>query len=67
MAAEADRLTLDGSPFASEVGLARAFRGIEAAPFDPRWSVAGRFTPYGADRTLRSRTPWARAGARARW
>jgi uncharacterized protein (DUF1684 family) len=30
-----------------------AFRGIEATPYDPRWSVPGRFTPYGEDRTVR--------------
>ncbi|MYR40683.1 DUF1684 domain-containing protein, partial [Streptomyces sp. SID5910] len=26
----------------------RAFRGIAATPYDPRWSVPGRFTPYGS-------------------
>jgi uncharacterized protein (DUF1684 family) len=31
----------------------RAFRGIETTPYDPRWSVPGRFTPYGEDRTVR--------------
>ncbi|MGX1913366.1 DUF1684 domain-containing protein [Streptomyces phaeochromogenes] len=31
----------------------QAFRGIEATPYDPRWSVPGRFTPYGEDRTVR--------------
>jgi len=31
----------------------RAFKGIDATPYDPRWSVPGRFTPYGADRTVR--------------
>ncbi|MGP4045712.1 DUF1684 domain-containing protein [Streptomyces sp. 2A115] len=31
----------------------RAFRGIEATSYDPRWSVPGRFTPYGEDRTVR--------------
>ncbi|MFI2762979.1 DUF1684 domain-containing protein [Streptomyces echinatus] len=31
----------------------RAFRGIEAAPYDPRWSVPGRFTPYDGTRTVR--------------
>ncbi|MEU4656573.1 DUF1684 domain-containing protein [Streptomyces sp. NPDC023723] len=25
----------------------RAFRGIEATPYDPRWSVPGRFVAYG--------------------
>ncbi|MER5752067.1 DUF1684 domain-containing protein [Streptomyces sp. NPDC002088] len=29
------------------------FQGIEATPYDPRWSVPGRFTPYGEDRTVR--------------
>ncbi|MFD6418255.1 DUF1684 domain-containing protein [Streptomyces sp. NPDC060194] len=24
----------------------QAFRGIETTPYDPRWSVPGRFTPY---------------------
>ncbi|GCB50620.1 hypothetical protein SNL152K_7965 [Streptomyces sp. NL15-2K] len=31
----------------------RAFRGIEATPYAARWSVPGRFTPYGEDRTVR--------------
>ncbi|MEV0642186.1 DUF1684 domain-containing protein [Streptomyces sp. NPDC050619] len=31
----------------------RAFSGIEATPYDPRWSVPGRFTAYGEDRTVR--------------
>ncbi len=31
----------------------RAFRGIEAGPYDPRWSVPGRFTPYDGTRTIR--------------
>jgi uncharacterized protein (DUF1684 family) len=31
----------------------REFRGIEATPYHPRWSVPGRFTPYGEDRTVR--------------
>lgn len=30
----------------------RAFRGIEATPYDPRWAVPGRFTPYAARRTV---------------
>ena len=30
-----------------------AFRGIEATPYEPRWSVPGRFTPYAEDRTVR--------------
>jgi uncharacterized protein (DUF1684 family) len=29
------------------------FRGIEATPYDPRWSVPGLFTPYDQDRTVR--------------
>jgi uncharacterized protein (DUF1684 family) len=29
-----------------------AFQGIEATPYDPRWSVPGHFTPYGEDRTV---------------
>jgi hypothetical protein len=31
----------------------RTFRGIEATPYDPRWSVPGRFVPYGEGRTVR--------------
>ncbi|WP_330456934.1 DUF1684 domain-containing protein [Streptomyces sp. NBC_00820] len=31
----------------------RAFRGITATPYDPRWSVPGRFTPYDTPRTVR--------------
>ncbi|MYW14907.1 DUF1684 domain-containing protein [Streptomyces sp. SID2955] len=31
----------------------RAFRGIEADPYDPRWSVPGRFAPYDGTRTVR--------------
>ncbi|MEU6668947.1 DUF1684 domain-containing protein [Streptomyces sp. NPDC046727] len=31
----------------------RAFKGIDADPYDPRWSVPGRFTPYEATRTVR--------------
>ncbi|MGI5442391.1 DUF1684 domain-containing protein [Streptomyces shenzhenensis] len=31
----------------------RAFRGIDATPYDPRWSVPGRYTPYEAARTVR--------------
>ncbi|WP_369270099.1 DUF1684 domain-containing protein [Streptomyces sp. R11] len=31
----------------------RVFRGIEATPYDPRWSAPGHFTPYGEDRTVR--------------
>ncbi|MCD7441791.1 DUF1684 domain-containing protein [Streptomyces lincolnensis] len=34
-------------------GARREFRGIEATPYDPRWSVPGRFTPYDEDRTVR--------------
>ncbi|MET9110972.1 DUF1684 domain-containing protein [Streptomyces zhihengii] len=31
----------------------RAFRGIEATPYDPRWAVRGRFRPYGEQRSVR--------------
>ncbi|MFJ4526448.1 DUF1684 domain-containing protein [Streptomyces sp. NPDC088810] len=31
----------------------QAFRGIAAEPYDPRWSVPGRFTPYDGTRTIR--------------
>ncbi|MFJ6986938.1 MULTISPECIES: DUF1684 domain-containing protein [unclassified Streptomyces] len=31
----------------------RRFRGITATPYDPRWSVPGRFTPYAEVRTVR--------------
>ena len=31
----------------------RAFRGVEVTPYQPRWSVPGRFTPYDARRTVR--------------
>ncbi len=31
----------------------RSFKGIDATPYDPRWSVEGHFTPYGEDRTVR--------------
>ncbi|MGI5453584.1 DUF1684 domain-containing protein [Streptomyces sp. CA-249302] len=31
----------------------RVFGGIDATPYDPRWSVPGRFTSYGEDRTVR--------------
>ncbi|MEU2335744.1 DUF1684 domain-containing protein [Streptomyces sp. NPDC013172] len=31
----------------------RAFRGIDATPYDPRWSVPGRFTPYDDRRSVR--------------
>ncbi|MCK1820319.1 DUF1684 domain-containing protein [Streptomyces sp. XM83C] len=31
----------------------RRFRGIDATPYDARWSVPGRFTPYGDERTVR--------------
>ncbi|GAA2310216.1 DUF1684 domain-containing protein [Streptomyces kunmingensis] len=30
-----------------------AFRGIDAGPYDPRWSVEGRFAPYGTAREIR--------------
>jgi uncharacterized protein (DUF1684 family) len=31
----------------------RAFRGIEATPYDSRWALPGRFHPYGEHRTVR--------------
>ncbi|GHE71316.1 hypothetical protein GCM10018785_44600 [Streptomyces longispororuber] len=31
----------------------RAFTGIDATPYDPRFAVEGRFTPYAEDRTVR--------------
>ncbi|MET8945869.1 DUF1684 domain-containing protein [Streptomyces sp. NPDC004542] len=31
----------------------RNFRGVEATPYDPRWSVPGRFTAYDGTRTVR--------------
>ncbi|MFI1003605.1 DUF1684 domain-containing protein [Streptomyces galbus] len=34
-------------------GARRAFRGIAATPYEARWAVPGRFTPYGEDRTVR--------------
>ncbi|WP_338694929.1 DUF1684 domain-containing protein [Streptomyces sp. Q6] len=30
-----------------------AFAGIDATPYDPRWSVEGRFTPYDTGREIR--------------
>ncbi|MGW6909988.1 hypothetical protein [Streptomyces sp. NPDC054940] len=33
--------------FAPVVDVRRAFRGIEAMPYGPRWSVPWRCTPYG--------------------
>ncbi|CAM5228339.1 DUF1684 domain-containing protein [Streptomyces aurantiogriseus] len=39
--------------FDPEAEARRRFRGIEATPYDPRWSVPGRFTPYDEDRTVR--------------
>lgn len=30
-----------------------AFRGVEVTPYQSRWSVPGRFTPYDARRTVR--------------
>ncbi|MFE0805160.1 DUF1684 domain-containing protein [Streptomyces sp. NPDC058812] len=36
--------------FDPAAGARRAFRGIAATPYDPRWSVPGRFTPYGTGR-----------------
>ena len=39
--------------FDPQSGPRRAFRGIEATPYDPRWEVEGRFTPYEESRTVR--------------
>ncbi|MFF7972966.1 DUF1684 domain-containing protein [Streptomyces sp. NPDC007905] len=39
--------------FDPEAETRRAFRGIEATPYDPSWSVPGRFTPYEDTRTVR--------------
>ncbi|WP_416477528.1 DUF1684 domain-containing protein [Streptomyces sp. LKA04] len=36
--------------FDPNAGPRRAFRGIAATPYDPRWSVPGRFTPYATGR-----------------
>ncbi|MGW3861916.1 DUF1684 domain-containing protein [Streptomyces sp. NPDC005047] len=36
--------------FDPAAGPRRAFRGIAATPYDPRWSVPGRFTPYETGR-----------------
>ncbi|MET9117709.1 DUF1684 domain-containing protein [Streptomyces longwoodensis] len=36
-----------------DAGARRAFRGIAATPYEERWAVPGRFTPYGEDRTVR--------------
>ncbi|MER6997322.1 DUF1684 domain-containing protein [Streptomyces sp. NPDC000410] len=33
----------------------RAFRGIEATPYDPHWALPGRFRPYAEHRTVRVR------------
>ncbi|MFF1921061.1 DUF1684 domain-containing protein [Streptomyces sp. NPDC058221] len=31
----------------------KAFRAIEATPYDPRWTLPGTFRPYGTSRTVR--------------
>ncbi|MFD7426689.1 DUF1684 domain-containing protein [Streptomyces sp. NPDC059818] len=31
----------------------RAFRAIEATPYDPRWALSGTFRPYDTSRTVR--------------
>ncbi|GGJ02566.1 DUF1684 domain-containing protein [Streptomyces brasiliensis] len=36
-----------------QAGARRAFRGIDATPYAPNWSVPGRFTPYDGTRTVR--------------
>ncbi|MFC9649140.1 MULTISPECIES: DUF1684 domain-containing protein [unclassified Streptomyces] len=39
--------------FDPESAARRAFRGIEATPYDPDWTLPGRFRPYGTSRTVR--------------
>ncbi len=38
--------------FDPDAAARRAFKGIDATPYDARWAVPGRFTPYGEDRTV---------------
>ncbi|MFE0173896.1 DUF1684 domain-containing protein [Streptomyces sp. NPDC059002] len=38
--------------FDPDAAARRAFKGIEATPYDARWAVPGRFTSYGEDRTV---------------
>ncbi|MER7624738.1 DUF1684 domain-containing protein [Streptomyces sp. NPDC126503] len=39
--------------FDPESAARRAFRGIEATPYDERWVVPGVFRPYGEERSVR--------------
>ncbi|WP_425608657.1 DUF1684 domain-containing protein [Streptomyces albipurpureus] len=39
--------------FDPEAPARRSFQGIEATPYDPRWSVPGRFRGYPATRSVR--------------
>jgi uncharacterized protein (DUF1684 family) len=39
--------------FDPESSARRAFVGLRVTPYDPRWAVPGRFTPYGTGRTVR--------------
>ncbi|MEV0242506.1 DUF1684 domain-containing protein [Streptomyces sp. NPDC050674] len=39
--------------FDPESSARRAFHGLAVTPYDPRWAVPGRFTPYDTGRTVR--------------
>ncbi|MFE3827573.1 DUF1684 domain-containing protein [Streptomyces sp. NPDC059092] len=39
--------------FDPESAARRAFRAIDATPYDPAWTLPGRFRPYEASRTVR--------------
>lgn len=39
--------------FDPESSARRAFGGLRVTPYDQRWAVPGRFTPYGTGRTVR--------------
>lgn len=39
--------------FDPESSARRAFDGLRVTPYDPRWAVPGRFTPYDTGRTVR--------------
>ncbi|MEU9230458.1 DUF1684 domain-containing protein [Streptomyces massasporeus] len=39
--------------FDPEASARRAFDGLRVTPYDPRWAVPGRFTPYDTGRTVR--------------
>ncbi|MBM7171291.1 DUF1684 domain-containing protein [Streptomyces sp. G44] len=38
--------------FDPDAATRRAFKGIDATPYDARWAVSGHFTPYDEDRTV---------------